>query len=230
MFWAFFTREGILMYKYIFAAATAASMIAMAPAAQAAHVVQIGNSAGDLENVLLNVDLDPNDNRTRGTLNQSGARIVFNLDPTEVLVSNPRGQAEIDAADGAFTSLTFAPEDGSFLFNTVSFNVDAISDGSLRVSGTTVGGSSATSVFTLADLAIGGAGENRFSFTTNDGSLLSSITLTAIGTSFSSVEQIRLGVSAVPEPGTWALMLFGFGAVGYSMRRRKVGYKIMQAV
>ena len=27
--------------------------------------------------------------------------------------------------------------------------------------------------------------------------------------------------TAVPEPGTWAMMLFGFGAVGYSMRRRK---------
>jgi len=27
--------------------------------------------------------------------------------------------------------------------------------------------------------------------------------------------------TAVPEPGTWAMMLFGFGAVGYSLRRRK---------
>ncbi len=35
--------------------------------------------------------------------------------------------------------------------------------------------------------------------------------------------------SAVPEPATWALMLFGFGAVGYSMRRRKV-YRFQQAV
>jgi hypothetical protein len=26
---------------------------------------------------------------------------------------------------------------------------------------------------------------------------------------------------AVPEPATWAMMLLGFGAVGYSMRRRK---------
>lgn len=26
---------------------------------------------------------------------------------------------------------------------------------------------------------------------------------------------------AVPEPATWALMILGFGAVGYAMRRRK---------
>jgi hypothetical protein len=36
--------------------------------------------------------------------------------------------------------------------------------------------------------------------------------------------------SAVPEPATWAMMLMGFGAVGYSMRRRKAGYKALQAV
>jgi hypothetical protein len=26
---------------------------------------------------------------------------------------------------------------------------------------------------------------------------------------------------AVPEPDTWAMMLFGFGAIGFAMRRRK---------
>ena len=29
-------------------------------------------------------------------------------------------------------------------------------------------------------------------------------------------------VAAVPEPATWAMMLIGFGAVGYSMRKRQV--------
>jgi len=36
-------------------------------------------------------------------------------------------------------------------------------------------------------------------------------------------------VSAVPEAGTWAMMLIGFGAVGFSMRRRKhTGMRLMQ--
>jgi outer membrane lipase/esterase len=35
--------------------------------------------------------------------------------------------------------------------------------------------------------------------------------------------------SAVPEPTTWAMMLVGFGAVGHSMRRRRVGYRRFQS-
>lgn len=31
---------------------------------------------------------------------------------------------------------------------------------------------------------------------------------------------IRVAVGPVPEPGTWAMMLLGFGAIGFAMRRR----------
>jgi hypothetical protein len=36
--------------------------------------------------------------------------------------------------------------------------------------------------------------------------------------------------AAVPEPATWAMFLMGFGAVGYSMRSRKLRYDGVQAV
>ena len=34
---------------------------------------------------------------------------------------------------------------------------------------------------------------------------------------------------AVPEPGTWAMMLMGFGAVGFAMRRRRSTSGALQA-
>lgn len=52
----------------------------------------------------------------------------------------------------------------------------------------------------------------QFTFTINDVSVSSNS-----ATQFISA-QIQ---AAVPEPGTWAMMLIGFGAIGYAMRRRR---------
>ncbi len=38
-----------------------------------------------------------------------------------------------------------------------------------------------------------------------------------------ALRTVTLQVVAVPEPGTWALLLAGFGAVGWAVRRRRVG-------
>ena len=41
---------------------------------------------------------------------------------------------------------------------------------------------------------------------------------------YTFIDDFRLGTAAtgaVPEPSTWAMMLLGFGAIGYSMRRRR---------
>lgn len=43
-------------------------------------------------------------------------------------------------------------------------------------------------------------------------------------------EVANFSVGAVPEPATWAMMLLGFGAVGYSMRKRRTVTRITYAV
>ena len=66
----------------------------------------------------------------------------------------------------------------------------------------------------------------RLTFTTTDGMLITGLRLMS---GQNSLEVDNFGVvSAVPEPGTWAMMLLGFGAVGFSMRRRRQVH-LMQA-
>jgi hypothetical protein len=36
--------------------------------------------------------------------------------------------------------------------------------------------------------------------------------------------------AAVPEPATWAMMIMGFGVVGYAMRRRRTAVRFSQAI
>ncbi|MGX7953805.1 Npun_F0296 family exosortase-dependent surface protein [Tsuneonella sp. HG249] len=51
---------------------------------------------------------------------------------------------------------------------------------------------------------------------------LGGITGFTFGSQQNSFEFDNIGtISAVPEPATWALLLFGFGAIGFGMRRRK---------
>lgn len=62
----------------------------------------------------------------------------------------------------------------------------------------------------------------RLTFFANPGVLITGLQLSS---SQNSLETDNYGIiAAVPEPGTWAMMLLGFGAIGFSMRRsRKAG-------
>ncbi len=59
----------------------------------------------------------------------------------------------------------------------------------------------------------------RVTFFANPGQVITGLNLSSTR---NSLEVDNFGViSAVPEPGTWGLMLLGFGAMGVSLRRRR---------
>lgn len=139
------------------------------------------------------------------------------------------GQASVEGAlDGAtnnpndtlaLSSLNFGLIGGN-TFNDLEFNV--------------FGGGATSATFLLTDnegtvfdfTRALGSGSNFFGFQGIDGQSIASASLTFNGTGIGDVRQIRLnevsaGPGAVPEPATWAMMLFGFGAVGFGMRRRR---------
>jgi len=119
---------------------------------------------------------------------------------------------------GTLTSLTFTPKDGS-LFNDFGFRGQLLAAGTVTV---TVldnqGGAPQSFDFnvakanqdfgTLGITAIPGTGET-----------IKSVTISALG-GFKEEKQNIL--SAVPEPGTYAMLGLGVGLLGIVLRRRKI--------
>lgn len=59
------------------------------------------------------------------------------------------------------------------------------------------------------------------------GGTFDAIQIVSSGASIFELKQISIN-QAIPEPGTWALMLLGFGAIGWTMRRYRTADTIPQ--
>ncbi len=71
-----------------------------------------------------------------------------------------------------------------------------------------------------------GTGAAKFAFDAINGEVITNLSYSINGGSADGLRQVRIassesGVPPVPEPATWAMMLMGFGAAGYAMRRRR---------
>ena len=70
-----------------------------------------------------------------------------------------------------------------------------------------------------------GSGDTHFGFLASGGDVITNVHYAAgvPPSELTILKQVRIipGPGVVPEPSTWAMMLLGFGAVGYSIRRRR---------
>lgn len=86
-------------------------------------------------------------------------------------------------------------------------------------------------ILQFGDLALR-TGENRFGFAGTQGQSVRRLAFTIQGGGIDGVRRIRMDSQRpgpVPEPSTWAMLLVGFGAIGYSLKTRRPSRKL-QAV
>ena len=194
----------------------AASMAAMPAAAQL--VIAPGNDPQPNDANLLSTGATGNP----VTALTDGSAFQVTIQGTENLITPAAGlQLTVAASDGAFSTLTFSLADPNSTFSSLILNLDASQDSTVTF--TSAQGTSG--LFALDD-----NGLNFFTLTGGPFTFISFTTFVAGSetAALSAVTQVRLGgITAVnnppgvPEPGTWSLMLLGFGIAGLALRKGK---------
>jgi hypothetical protein len=210
----------------ILSAILGVTTLVAAPAAAATQVCAGGGCQANPDSNVLFVD-NSQGTSIQATLNNNPALVTF--ESSESLVTQANGQATLFASDGVLNS-SITIFSTTNLINALELNLDALTDGTAIF--TFFGGSNDLLGTTTQALSVGENGSNFFNTFGGDfGRITVSL---ANGATLQSVNQVRITAgsqltSAVPEPTTWAMMLVGFGAVGYSMRKRAAP-RLVQAI
>lgn len=200
---------------YIALAALAAATVATP--ASAADIIECGGGSNCITGTT-NVNLVAGDNVMTGTGNVGNGGPLVNFSTTQAggmdLIT---GQASITAGNpnASLDNLLFSVVGG---FTAAEFAFDPLTGGGppqpFSVSITLNSGYNET--FTT--------GNQRFGILAGTGETITSVQINTPSGNFGTFKQLRVTpavAAAVPEPGTWALMLLGFGGVGVSLRRRR---------
>ena len=214
--------------------ATFAVLALMASAPAAADIIQA--SPSDQNGTTVHNSGSANTGTTvLGELGQgSGIDVILTgttTDSNDLRLSSGQGQAVVTGALDAGTS---NPND---TFDLTAFNLALENDAtfdwielSLMGTGTVTfsllddNGTTFTSdangdfIFDLTN------GQNKFAFQAINGQAIAGLSFDVANGGVDSVRQIRINPAAgiaVPEPATWGMMLVGFGAIGFAMRRKR---------
>ena len=227
--------------KNILRAAVAASALMMA-SPTLANIVQA--KASDDQGILVHGTGDEQLGTTvTGALGANGPQIVnFDADsegPTnDIRLQGGEGQADVTGAEMTVGS---NPNDG---YGMLSGNIYLNNgEGMSWIEFALTSNDAGTIDFILTDMdgntfeflnQVIGEGDTFFAFTTEDGQLIDNVFWSADVDpgSIDILKQVRIlrdgDTTVVPEPGTWAMMLMGFGAAGFAMRRRRRGSGLAQ--
>jgi PEP-CTERM motif len=107
--------------------------------------------------------------------------------------------------------------------NSITYTAGSASGGSYTVFGYDVAGN-----LTGSTLVNAGSGYNVFTVNGigNFAGLLFGANDDPAGLRFMNFSYDTVASGAVPEPATWAMMIFGFGIVGFAMRRRSSSVRV----
>jgi len=158
-----------------------------------------------------------------GQTNQTHTQVLF-TSTTDVLSSPPQGQAFLASTDGSLQNLNISLTDPNLGFTSFEFNVDAASSQQITLLFTDQFGQTQAANGQPTTFTVGGSGSNFFNALATNGEVITNVSLT--GANLTDIGQVRLGgvVSfqggPIPEPATWAMMIFGFGGIGLLLRRR----------
>lgn len=204
-------------YQIIALPLAAALAFASAPAS-ATITITTDQQTGQGDNILF--PSGDSDGPVVTGVTQNGYQLTFTTTTGQTLTTPSQGQARIETASGeSLTSIEITPTDG-IGFDFIEFNLfGGGNPGSLYVYAFDQFGNLFDETFT------GNLNGENFTFAATDAAQY----ITKIGFTgtpgISDIRQIRVGpganMSAVPEPAAWAMLLFGFGGLGFVMRRRK---------
>ena len=212
-----------MMRKLMFSLLAGAAGVLGATSAQATVIICGGVSQPACPNPSLdNVLLDSGSGGSVTGHTQGGALVTYT--GNENLTATPNGQATVGATDG-FTNYLDVVFAGGFKY--AEFNIfpsgGNVPDGITETTSVEI-------TYYIGDVSktvtVNTNGQNRMMIYDDTGATFNRLTFATIPstTTFQDLRQLRIQeavTTAVPEPGTWAMMLLGFGAVGFGMRRRR---------
>jgi len=203
----------------ITALATAAIALGTATSANAAATLQLCTSGASCVSDTTNVNLGAftNASLVTGTVGIGGPTVNFTSNGGATNLNTNTGAATIFTTSGALLNqLTFTLLSGSF--TAAEFNLLSGDPMSFDVTLSALGGGSTVIHVDNAN------GSNIFDVIAGAGESYTSASFsTTSPAGFTTFKQLRLVLApgAVPEPGTWAMMLLGFAGIGVAMRRSR---------